>query len=156
MGQERLGPSYFFIIIIGPQADADTLRHPRHRATAYRQSNDNTTANKTTTSHSWCGRAGRESHDVKLNNDKTLFPNGELNLLSPSSGCPLVADNRIFSFPLTCGCWRGTCRVGLLSRGGRRRGRGPGEACSRQCVAVRRSCAGDGPLPRAGAQLPVD
>jgi hypothetical protein len=49
----------------GPQADADTMRHPRHSATAYRQSADETTANPLTTSHHWCGRTGRESHDCK-------------------------------------------------------------------------------------------
>jgi len=42
----------------GPQADADVLRHPRHSATAKRQSADDTTANQTTTSHRWCCRAG--------------------------------------------------------------------------------------------------
>ena len=53
--------------------------------------------------------------------------------------------------------WRaGTCRVGLRRRGGRRRRRGPGAARSRPCGAARRSCAGAGPLPRAGAQFPVD
>jgi hypothetical protein len=48
----------------GPQADADVLRHPRHSATALRQSADDTTTNQTTTSHRRCGRAGRESHDA--------------------------------------------------------------------------------------------
>jgi hypothetical protein len=62
-----------------------------------------------------------------------------------------VADNRMSSFPPACCCWRGTCRVGL-----RRRGRGPGGARSRPCGAAQRSCAGSGPLPSAGAQLPVD
>ena len=67
-----------------------------------------------------------------------------------------VADNRIFSFPQTCCCWRGTCHVGLRQRGGRLRGWGPGESCSWPCGVEQRSCVGDGPLPRAGAQLPVD
>jgi hypothetical protein len=31
---------------------------------------DDTTANQTTTSHSWCGRSGRESHDCKANDDE--------------------------------------------------------------------------------------
>jgi hypothetical protein len=39
-------------------------------------------------------------------------------------------------------------------RGGRRRGRVP-DAARRPRGAARRSCAGDEPLPRAGAQLPV-
>ena len=47
-------------------------------------------------------------------------------------------------------------RVGLRLRGGHRRGRGPVAACSRQCGSAWRSCDGAGPLPRAGAQLPVD
>jgi hypothetical protein len=34
--------------------------------------------------------------------------------------------------------------------------RGPGGARSRPCGAAQRSCAGSGPLPRAGSQLPVD
>ncbi len=68
----------------------------------------------------------------------------------------LVADNRMSSFPLDCCCWRGTCRVGLRQRGGLRWGLGPGGARSRQCVEVHRSCACSGPLPRAGAQFPVD
>jgi hypothetical protein len=34
-------------------------------------------------------------------------------------------------------------------------GGGPGAARNRPCGAARRSCAGAGPLPRAGAQLPV-
>ena len=38
---------------------------------------------------------------------------------------------------------------------GRRRGRGPGEARSRPCGAAQRSCAGSGPLPRVGVQLPA-
>jgi hypothetical protein len=67
-----------------------------------------------------------------------------------------VADDRMSSFPPACCCWRGTCRVGLRRRGGRRRGRGPVGARSRSCGAAQRSCAGSGPLPRAGAQLPVD
>ncbi len=46
--------------------------------------------------------------------------------------------------------------MGLRRRGGRRRGGGPGAARSRPCGAAKRSCAGAGPLPRAGAQLPVD
>jgi hypothetical protein len=29
-----------------------------------------TTINQTTTSHRWCGRAGRESHDGKANDDE--------------------------------------------------------------------------------------
>ena len=44
----------------------------------------------------------------------------------------------------------------LLREWLRRRGRGPGGACSRPCGAAQRSCAGSGPLPRAGTQLPVD
>ena len=47
----------------GTQADADALRHPRPSA-------DDTTANQTTTSHRWCGRAGRERHDGKANDDE--------------------------------------------------------------------------------------
>jgi hypothetical protein len=39
--------------------------------------------------------------------------------------------------------------VGLLRRGGAREARRP-------CGAAQRSCAGAGPLPLAGAQLPVD
>ena len=35
-----------------------------------------------------------------------------------------VADNRRSSFPQACCCWRGTCRVGMRRRGGRRRGLG--------------------------------
>jgi hypothetical protein len=68
----------------------------------------------------------------------------------------ICADDRMSSFPPACCCWRGTCRVGLRRRGGRWRGRGPGGARSRPCGAAQRSCAGSGPLPRAGAQLPVD
>ena len=68
----------------------------------------------------------------------------------------LVADNRMSSFPPACCCWQGTCREGLRRRGGRRRGRGPGGASSRPWGAAQRSCAGSGPLPRAGAHLPVD
>ena len=54
----------------GPQADADVQGHPRHSATAQRQSADDTTANQTTTSHSWCGRTGLESHYSKANKDE--------------------------------------------------------------------------------------
>jgi len=46
--------------------------------------------------------------------------------------------------------------VGLLRWGGRGRRRVTGEARSRPCGAAQRSCAGAGPLPLAGAQLPVD
>ena len=67
-----------------------------------------------------------------------------------------VADDRMSSFPPACCCWQGTCREGLRRRGGQRRGRGPGGARSWPCGAAQRSCAGSGPLPRAGAQLPVD
>jgi hypothetical protein len=35
-------------------------------------------------------------------------------------------------------------------------GGGGGGARSRPCGAAQRSCAGSGPLPRAGTQLPVD
>ncbi len=66
-----------------------------------------------------------------------------------------VADDMMSSFPPACCGWRGTCRVGLQLRGGLLRGLGPGGAHSRPCVAAHRSCAGSGPLPRAGAQLPV-
>jgi hypothetical protein len=52
-----------------------------------------------------------------------------------------------------CCCWRGTCRVGLRWRGGGWRGRSTGVARSRPCGEVQQSCAGAGPLPRAGAQL---
>jgi hypothetical protein len=31
---------------------------------------DGTRSNQTTTSHQWCGRSGRESHDCKTNNDE--------------------------------------------------------------------------------------
>ena len=67
-----------------------------------------------------------------------------------------VADDRMSSFPPTCCCLRGTCRVGLRRRVGQRRGRGTGEVRSRPCGASQRSCAGAGPLPLAGDQLPVD
>jgi hypothetical protein len=40
----------------GPQVNADALRHPRPAAT--------------TASHTWCSRAGRESHDGKTNDDE--------------------------------------------------------------------------------------
>ena len=109
---------------------------------------------------------------------KTLFPNAELNLLSPGSGCPLqagtghgrpgrapgrcvvtsllhgvvegpVADDRMSSFPLDCCCCRGTCRVGLRLLVRRQRGRVPDGARSLPCVVAQRSCAGSGPLPRA-------
>jgi hypothetical protein len=46
--------------------------------------------------------------------------------------------------------------VGLHQRGGRRRGLVPGAVRSRPCGAAQRSCAGAGPLPRDGAQLPMD
>jgi hypothetical protein len=46
--------------------------------------------------------------------------------------------------------------VGLLLRGGQRRGRGPVGARSWPCGDAQQSCTGSGPLPRAGAQLPVD
>ena len=67
-----------------------------------------------------------------------------------------VADDRMSSFPPACCCWQGTCREGLRRRGGRRGGRGQVGARSRPCGAAQQSCAGSGPLPRAGAQLPVD
>jgi hypothetical protein len=53
-----------------PQADTDVPRHPRHIATVLRQSTDYTTANQTTTSHHWCGRAGPESHDSKARDNE--------------------------------------------------------------------------------------
>ena len=65
-----------------------------------------------------------------------------------TTGCP--------HFLRPCCCWRGTCRVGLRWRGGGRRGRSTVVARSRPCGAAQRSCAGAGPLLRAGAQLPVD
>jgi hypothetical protein len=67
-----------------------------------------------------------------------------------------VADDRMSSFPPACCCWRGTCRVWLLWWDWRRRVRGPGAARSRPCGEAQRSCVIDGPLPRAGVQLPVD
>jgi hypothetical protein len=62
-----------------------------------------------------------------------------------TTGCP--------HFLRPCCCLRGTCRVGLRWRGGGRRGRSTGVARSRPCGAAQQSCAGAGPLPRAGAQL---
>jgi hypothetical protein len=50
----------------------------------------------------------------------------------------------------------GAWRVGLGRQGGRQRGRAPGAARRRPRGAAGRSCAGSGPLPRAGAQLVVD
>ena len=67
-----------------------------------------------------------------------------------------VADDRMSSFPPACCCWQGSCREGLRRWGGRRGGRGPVGARSRPCGAAQQSCACSGPLPRAGAQLPVD
>ncbi len=61
-----------------------------------------------------------------------------------------VADDRIFSFPPTRCCWRGTCRVGLRWRGGRRQKPGPGAACSSAGRVARRG----GPAP-ALAPFPV-
>jgi hypothetical protein len=50
----------------------------------------------------------------------------------------------------------GVFRVELGWRGGRWRGRAPGEARCRPCGVATRSCDCVGPLPRAGAQLAVD
>jgi hypothetical protein len=46
--------------------------------------------------------------------------------------------------------------VGLWRRVCLRRGRAPDAARSRPCGEAQLSCSGDGPLPRALAQLPVD
>ena len=67
-----------------------------------------------------------------------------------------VTDDRTSAFPPSCCCWRGAWRVGLRSRGGWRRWQDPDGARRLPCGAAWRSCAGAGPLPRAGTQLAVD
>ena len=62
-----------------------------------------------------------------------------------------VADDRMSSFPPACCCWRGTCRVGLRRRGGRRRGRGLDGTRSRPCDAAQRSCVALAPFPVQGS-----
>jgi hypothetical protein len=69
---------------------------------------------------------------------------------------PVAADDdRTSAFPPSCCCWRGACRWWLCQRGGRLRGQYPGAARRRPRNAVWRSCAGGGPLPRAGTQVVV-
>ena len=53
----------------GPR-QTQTCHDTPNTVTVERQSVDYTTANQTTTSHSWCCRAGLESHDSKSNNNE--------------------------------------------------------------------------------------
>jgi hypothetical protein len=66
-----------------------------------------------------------------------------------------VADDRTSGLPASCCCWRGACRGGLRRGGGRLLGRVPDAVRRRPRGAPQRSCAGAGPLPRAGAQIVV-
>ena len=65
----------------------------------------------------------------------------------------LTAGHPTFLHPVVVDgeAWRG----GLRRQGGWGRGRVPGAARRRPYGPARRSCAGDGPLPRAGAQFTV-